>query len=59
MIEVLALLDALTDAELNRLRLDVIPRRLRQRVAAARAAEFDEYTRDYEAQKKAAAKGPA
>jgi hypothetical protein len=52
--ELIAMLDRLPAADLNRLRLDTIPRLLRERVAADRAAEFDAYTADYEAQKKAA-----
>lgn len=54
MAEIIALLDALSAADLNRLRLDVIPRLLRERVAGERAAEFAAYTKDYEAQKKGA-----
>lgn len=46
-------LDALPAADLNRLRLDTIPRLLRERVAAERAEELAAYTADYEAQEKA------
>lgn len=55
--DIRARLEALTDAELNDLRLRVIPRLLRERVAAARAAEWDDHEADYQAQEQAARAG--
>lgn len=48
--ELLAILDALPTADLHRLRLDTIPRLLRERVADDRAAEYAAHQAEYEAQ---------
>jgi hypothetical protein len=55
--EQLAFLDRLSDADLNKMRSDLIPQILRERVAGAREQQYQEYLAEYQAQAKTQGKG--
>lgn len=57
--DVVAILDQFDDATLNDMRLDTIPRLLRERAKPGRTAEYDAHQEDYAEQAKAAARQQA